>query len=660
MVEPLKLPGLQTAAASVCAQLQQGEPRVTLYGRASSGKSSTMALIGDQLRSQGWSVYPTQMTHDDDGGPVALATLAALVAPPARDQVLDLDRPWHLKVDLLIDHLTPPDGQRAVILLDDPWIPPAFASPSMFAERSLDLLDRLERAPRLCVVRSMTDRPSRGQLVELPAAAEPRAVLAPQRWEGSALAETAAMLLASGHPALARLTPVELRLAVALVSAGRPLDEALRLASSGPRALPRAAIESMGSATLRGAIARMGVMRTPFDDATFDVLAAGLGAQERALVEQAILFRTDEGLVLPELLTGQLREYRDSVVNAEQQSAHRVAARFHERQFDIARARRDVPAATRHEMEIIHHLTAAGDAEAVLSRSVHFVEQYDALGKSLSVRGLRSGDEASLGLAVQAYERAIEHDPGDAYAHHYRAYNLDILARDASAAEAGYRRALDLQRDHPWHHCRLITFLLTRSRVREAQSAWDGALRQLDGVRRHAWLFRELHRPVARLLLHRGRLEFARLVLEDVPASLDLDWRDALLGLLVQLEEAQADSLVFPAHIAHADRWSGPHLLLSPDERVLDWRPGRIEHANGEVVIRYQEQDGRLGRRTFSAPDFRTACATARKTMPAAGTFVELIRFEGEADDEIRCYPISQISRALPQPFPPPDRYLRP
>ncbi len=55
--------------------------------------------------------------------------------------------------------------------------------------------------------------------------------------------------------------------------------------------------------------------------------------------------------------------------------------------------RRDVAAAVREEMEEIHHLTAAGDAESLLTRSLQFVEQYDALGKSLVRRRCAIGHE---------------------------------------------------------------------------------------------------------------------------------------------------------------------------------------------------------------------------------------------------------------------------
>ena len=49
--------------------------------------------------------------------------------------------------------------------------------------------------------------------------------------------------------------------------------------------------------------------------------------------------------------------------------------------------------AIREELEEIHQLTEAGDAAALLDRSLQFAEQYDALGRSLSRKALRAPRE---------------------------------------------------------------------------------------------------------------------------------------------------------------------------------------------------------------------------------------------------------------------------
>jgi ABC-type sulfate/molybdate transport systems ATPase subunit len=59
---PLALTGLEQAARAVREHLDRGQRRVTLYGRASSGKTSAMRLIAGQLEAGGWGVH-----HPDDG-----------------------------------------------------------------------------------------------------------------------------------------------------------------------------------------------------------------------------------------------------------------------------------------------------------------------------------------------------------------------------------------------------------------------------------------------------------------------------------------------------------------------------------------------------------------------------------------------------------------
>lgn len=160
--------------------------------------------------------------------------------------------------------------------------------------------------------------------------------------------------------------------------------------------------------------------------------------------------------------------------------------------------------------------------------------------------------------------------------------------------------------------------------------------------------------------MHRGRLEFAKEVLDDVPERLGDTWLAPTLTLLAQLEEAEADQLVFPASVPVPERWSGPHLLVAEEERarVTRWMPGRIEQANGEIVVRYAEDATRFGRRTFTAARFRRACPTAKPTMPPAGTFLEIIEFASAEHEVIRCHPLSATPSSLPALFPPPDRYL--
>lgn len=123
------------------------------------------------------------------------------------------------------------------------------------------------------------------------------------------------------------------------------------------------------------------------------------------------------------------------------------------------------------------------------------------------------------------------------------------------------------------------------------------------------WLFEELHRQVARLLLHRGELAFASLVLDDlsVEASAAL-WARAERRLLDQLEQAARDQLVFPSSIEPSRRWDGPH--------------------KREVSLRFAERPGRFGRKTLSAGEFGKLVGKPLAGVPA-GAFIELVKWKG-------------------------------
>src|SRR5262249_26243768 len=122
----------------------------------------------------------------------------------------------------------------------------------------------------------------------------------------------------------------------------------------------------------------------------------------------------------------------------------------------------------------------------------------------------------------------------------------------------------------------------------------------------------------------------------------------------------EADHLVFPSSVNPAELWNGPHLVISDEEgaRLERWCPGRIERANGEVVVRYASDATTFGRRTFSTAKFRAACPSAPPTLPPAGTFLEILKFSGQSSEVIRCHAMSGVTSELSIPFPPPDRYL--
>ena len=110
-------------------------------------------------------------------------------------------------------------------------------------------------------------------------------------------------------------------------------------------------------------------------------------------------------------------------------------------------------------------------------------------------------------------------------------------------------------------------------------------------------VYHHLHAWVARLLLHRAQLHFAKDVLDNIPESAYEEDAsgDRLLGKLrihlTSLFEARRHRAILPVFISHEQWWITP-----PEGRICEaslggkpikhWYPGRIEYvANGDISI---------------------------------------------------------------------------
>jgi hypothetical protein len=203
-------------------------------------------------------------------------------------------------------------------------------------------------------------------------------------------------------------------------------------------------------------------------------------------------------------------------------------------------------------------------------------------------------------------------------------------------------------------------------REQDARNAWNGALEKLesDGP---LLIYEEVHKHVARLLLARAELEFARDVLDDVPTQYrEQPWWRALDRLHLALEEDRDDRLVFPANVARDERWKGPHLLTSTDTtHIAQWTPGRVvdldmenvylriatlDRAGGPDVIAYRSIPHRKLEQTWN---------TTAKDL-SRGAFVELLKYK-DGKKKIALWPpaTSPFHADLPKIIPPPDRYIR-
>lgn len=668
MTQTVTLAGVEQAVQQTLQALADGSTTVALTGPAGAGKSAALRTLHERKSFAQFKnivlVAPPEAEHAD-AGLVGLVELAAqLDHTKLLDEVKRPDITWQGKIDS-VTRVLKQQAKNTLLLLDGPFLPQGgeYIS-SIFEDRTADLTRTLLAAPGLSKVVA-TDRSALLQAQEIVVSprSNPIEVLAAEHW--GSLADSAQAVLHAGGQALAGLSPLDLRLRVGLVAVGEDAS-AQATQRSAPHKLVRILLERLGSGshTLRKVLGRLAVFRTSIDEyGLSDVGVPELDSLSQALVKQVLLFGPPAQLRLHEAIAREAIQEQWLTAH-ESREAHGIAAHYHHVRFERASERHHIRDAVRNELEEIHHLTQAGDARKLLARSIFFVEQYDALGKALS-------QQRNYPDAIPAYERALAHNPADAYAHHYLAYNLDILAQDPLRVEQEFRKAIQYRQDHVWYRGRLINFLLTRGRVTEAHDEWEQALAVLlpSGPSTDSRLYEELHGETARLLLHRGQLDFAWEVLEDVPRAMreGLPWYRALRRLHDRLRAAARDEEVFPPHLSEEARRNGPHLLHfeSDKQRIERWMPGRISAADEDGVhirvarLSPDEQDIEFLWYDLTLEEYRELAQHLRgRELLPAGTFVELIKLRDENEFLMSYPPTSFEDPDLPKLFPYPDRYL--
>ncbi len=600
----------------------------------------------------------------DDAAAVTLMDLAVCL-PDAGDLTRELKRlelRWADKLDLVRGKLAA--AGDLVVLFDEPVLLPRSSAPQdAFERRRIEVAEMVTNAAPKIV---FTAEPSAMLLhpdhVSIPTRSGARALLAQEHW--GEWASFAAALAAAGGNNLDAWSPLALRMAVALIAHGQASASALVERPHGVRSLaPRVVALVRRDPGLRKLAESLALVRLPFAADLLDRLEVGaLASESKRLLSSVLTYEVDGRLVCHDVFARVLlRSSMDLAPDerTERTAAHHTLATYYGERFERAGAAHDLGKAVRFEMEAVHHLTEAGDSRALERFTPFFVEQWDALGKVL-------GQARKHEEAVRCYEQALEHDPEDAYAHHYKAFNLDCLAVRVSEVEHHYREAIRLDPSHVWHHGRFDCFLVTRGRVGDARRAWTAALADLapGGDYRSESVYEELHQGVARLLLHRGELEFAREVLNDVEtyAVKGSEWFRALSLYLHMLAEAARDEVVFPPHVPVNERWVAPHTVPEGSvlEGLLSWMPGRVARVDDtEVHVRVAAYDGSspsYGWRTFDAARLR-AMTDSTWDIPA-GTFIEILSFEGDRE-VVRTHAKVPFEPRLPGIYPRPDRYLR-
>jgi hypothetical protein len=325
----------------------------------------------------------------------------------------------------------------------------------------------------------------------------------------------------------------------------------------------------------------------------------------------------------------------------------------------------------RNRLEGFYHAALAGQPDAKEVFPELFPEQLHILGRTLSkVYGDHLG-------AARIFQQAAEANDEDDYAHHYWAYNLDWDATDADLVEREYRRAVEINPGHAWWWSRLVNFLITTGRLSDARQAWNRAHTALDvpnrGPADRVWW--ALHMWVARLLLHRGQVDFARSVLTSVPD--ETRRRDgyfvALWRLLQLLEEVDSGESVFPWTVPAETRWTSayPHLPLPLDldgAPLMRWNPARVLEVDRDnvwtIVGRKPAGDASgpvFGRVPIPRQLFDAASPAVPSSELEPDRYLELGFYGDQERLFVACYPPQvEMDKDLPG-FDPPDsrRYLK-
>lgn len=670
------LPGLGDAVDRIAEQLAQATPgRRSVWrveGPPASGKTVVALDLLDRLK--GSRLLPVLVAPPPgalDMGPIALVQLAVgLKSHGLIDGVtsalVDPGRPWQQKLEDVRGWLDRSSKELVVLYHRQMDRAPGSHDDAHFASRARDVDDLLVRSidcRRVLLGRERVRHPAAPVERRSPGSRPVAWLRDPAVW--GALAGSARQLADEIGSELEGHSPLEVKLLVALHHLSS-MDEVRRWLAGGParRTLSIHLADRLArDESLRGlreAWIRLSHVRRPFGpDLLEEPGTAALDATSRSLLENCLLSRIGCRFALHETLRNDALT-RFPLASGLERDAHRTLARYY-----IGRIRQEgvsVPA-LEDEMEAFHHATASGDPTLVSEARPFFVDQLDILGRTLS----QSGRYAE---AVTVFERAIAWDQDDSYAHHYLAFNLDQQGRDPRRVDAHYQRAIEMEPANAWFRSRYISFLIVRGLTREARLEWDRALDALGlpSDDSDPWIYEEFHIWIARLLVHRGQIDFAQEVLDAIPVPV----RENNRGLratdrrLRALLEARRGRAVFPMSLLDDDPWSGPHLSagLDPADRPLSrWFAGRVEAVGRESIrIRVGErppgESPVYGWIDLSPTQFDAWCRDSKSPAIRPGQFLE-IAYYGDAQE-----PVIRVHRPSRDPdLPPlgsdPLRYLR-
>lgn len=554
-------------AVELCIERTSRSERTIIQAGPGQGKTYTLTRLGERLRDERTVVFVSPPLRELDVAGAALMQIAdGLGLNGEGNALVDPERSIVDKTRVLRGELNRRDD--VVLLLDGPdsW-PPTGDEDDQQARRVVDELLATVAGPIFLSVRRHQPWFVDAAVVRLPE----RGWRATSDTWPSSLRDAQALLRVREAP----LEPIAEKLAVALLALAQSRGDTLSVAnlSDDTRALAsdlRARLQREHHALMRS-WERLGRTRFGLDEQTLDAL----DAPEPESIEGVVL----RDCLLSHRLDGfQLHPALRS--NAPGPGA--VDVDTHRRLFE----RFEGAVGYVNRLETVHHgLRAAPDGE-VPPVHVLFVEQLDAYGRWLSHV---KGDTAA---AARVFRRSLDVVPDRAYPQHYLAYNLDVRGEEPHTVEANYRAAVTAQPENAWWHSRLISFLLTRRRIDEARTRFHHALDELKTPERanEPFLYRNLHRWIARDALFFGDLELCAEIIRDVPENLvpTIDTLPQVIRRLAARREARAYGAVAPLGRLGEAWWRrGPQKLPSevPEIGTLaEWLTARIEDIDGDEV----------------------------------------------------------------------------
>jgi tetratricopeptide (TPR) repeat protein len=614
-----------------------GSPEpVLLQGPQASGRRQLLHETASAAKAHKLDVLEIEVPPFGHDTPAQMLLQIAALAPMSHsaDTLLDISAKWQARTSAATTILK--ESSVRVILVRLPaGSLPAGDRADRPQQETADVLRVLTQSfpGKFCVVAAQTwwkwPHEAPVHRLDLKVSSNAKKFLSDASFWGT-LAPSAAKLLALLGTDGDRVSPLQLRLGVALLSTGA---EAARVRGAlHPGALLRdletplrRMLESRPE--LAAALSRISRARTAVAaEVLEDVANAG---EHWDLVLRCFLYPAADGRL----------RFHDQLRWLVQDSTPETAAHEKLRNYygtlDGALEPRKGLSKVIPWLEKLHHASRAdaiGNIDAWLALRAPTREHYWEYGWSLSYVHKRHAEAARVFRVL--LDRVADDDN---YGQHYYAWNLDKAGGDPLEAERFYRKAVEGDPTNPWWNSRLVSFLTARGRFESALLAWSASLDAVDpeGSRSGGdWLPYHLHKHVIKAGLESGDLELAQAALRAVRAPACDDevfrWLDAEVKAFREVR--RLGEALFPATESVLDWWQPRLLRARQNETLSDWRAGRvlkILDSDVHVALGY-----RIGEAAplleYQRIQRKHWLAAAQGKKPKVGDFFEVAKIDGQ------------------------------